>query len=247
MDKPSSIGSTYAPDMVNKLSTYCELIGMDRTKLVSNLIVEALEGRILTNDFIDLDKPYYFDFKKLIHEGTVEATTKKPIIEAERIYILKKVPNNLDKPNKKYGTYSFSDDNPSYHKGLYFFTIISLLENVEDISLDSMEFLDFYFLFEYEQESGKIIIHSLEEDKLHYEVDFTVYSKAYKYIEEQEQEFLKTLTTQPNEQSFINCIDLFSDVMISYKLYKDSEYSIKLDKVPTIWNGYFEFKKFINK
>ncbi len=247
MNKPSSIGSTYAPDIVNKLSSYCELIGVDRTKLVSNLIVKALEGRILTNDFINLDKPYYFDFKKLIHEGTIEATNKKPIIEAERIYILKKVPNNLDKPNKEYGTYSFTEDNPSYHKGLYFFTIISLLENVEEISLDTIEFLDFYFLFEYDQESEKIIIHSLEEDKLHYEVDFTTYSKAYEYIEEQEQKVLKTLTTKPNEKTLINCIDLFSDVMISYKLYKDSEYSIKLDKVPQIWNGYFEFEEFINK
>ena len=102
MNKPSSIGSTYAPDIVNKLSSYCELIGVDRTKLVSNLIVKALEGRILTNDFINLDKPYYFDFKKLIHEGTIEATNKKPIIEAERIYILKKVPNNLDKRTKMF-------------------------------------------------------------------------------------------------------------------------------------------------
>ena len=54
-----------------------------------------------------LDELYYFNFDKLINEGTVEATLEIPIINFENIYILKKVPNNLDKINKEYKTYSF--------------------------------------------------------------------------------------------------------------------------------------------
>ena len=87
VDKPSSIGSTFEADLVNNLNAYCELIGANRTELVSSWINEKLEGRILNNDFIELDKPYYFDMKKLLQEGTVEATTKKPVMESERIFI----------------------------------------------------------------------------------------------------------------------------------------------------------------
>ena len=55
VNKSSSIGSTYEPDLVNKLNDYSKLMGVDRTKIVSSLIAEALAGRILTNDFIALD------------------------------------------------------------------------------------------------------------------------------------------------------------------------------------------------
>ena len=116
--EPSSIGSSYNPELINRLSSYSELIEVDRTKLVSSLIAEALEGRILNNDFIDLDRPYYFNYHKLIHEGTAEATTEKPVIDSDKLFILKKVPNNLDRPNKTYGTYSYSEDKPSVHKVL---------------------------------------------------------------------------------------------------------------------------------
>lgn len=257
--KPSSIGSTYEPDLVNKLSDYSKLIGIDRTKIVSSLIAEALEGRILTNDFIALDRPYYFDFKKLIHEGTVEATTEKPVIEPERIFILKKVPNNLDVKNKKYGTYSYSEDRPSYHKGIYYYSLIQLkkpLDNPENIVeasihvLDNVYFIDFYFLFEFEQESNKIIIHSIEEENLTYEVDPLIYPEVIKDIRQQEEDFSKSLVLPNGNVNLFQALD-FTEVMISYKLYKDTELDLATDtdekaKV-TYLKGYSEFNEFLNK
>lgn len=257
--KPSSIGSTYEPDLVNKLSDYSKLIGIDRTKIVSSLIAEALEGRILTNDFIALDRPYYFDFKKLIHEGTVEATTEKPVIEPERIFILKKVPNNLDVKNKKYGTYSYSEDRPSYHKGIYYYSLIQLkkpLDNPENIVeasihvLDNVYFIDFYFLFEFEQESNKIIIHSIEEENLTYEVDPLIYPEVIKDIRQQEEDFTKSLILPNGNVNLFQALD-FTEVMISYKLYKDTELDLATDtdekaKV-TYLKGFSEFNEFLNK
>lgn len=257
--KPSSIGSTYEPDLVNKLSDYSKLIGIDRTKIVSSLIAEALEGRILTNDFIALDRPYYFDFKKLIHEGTVEATTEKPVIEPERIFILKKVPNNLDVKNKKYGTYSYSEDRPSYHKGIYYYSLIQLkkpLDNPENIVeasihvLDNVYFIDFYFLFEFEQESNKIIIHSIEEENLTYEVDPLIYPEVIKDIRQQEEDFTKNLVLPNGNVNLFQALD-FTEVMISYKLYKDTELDLATDtdekaKV-TYLKGFSEFNEFLNK
>lgn len=259
--KPSSIGSTYEPELVNRLSDYSKLIGIDRTKIVSSLIAEALEGRILTNDYIALDRPYYFDFKKLIHEGTAEATAEKPVIEPERIFILKKVPNNLDRINKKYGTYSYSEDKPNFHKGIYYHCLGHLnnmeeVNNIEEIVegsiyvLDNADFIDLYFLFEYEQESNKIIIHSIEEENLTYEVDPLIYPEVLQDIKQQEEDFIKGLFLPNGNINLFQFLN-FTEVMISYKLYKDTELDLATDtdensKI-TYLKGYSEFNKFINK
>ena len=259
VNKPSSIGSTYEPSLVNRLNDYSKLIGVDRTKIVSSLIAEKLEGRILDNTFIDLDRPYYFDFYKLIHEGIAEATTEKPVIEPEKIYILKKVPNNLDVKNIKYGTYSFNENKPSFHKGIYYYSLMQVvkpLDNPEDIIeatihvLDNVRFIDFYFLFEYEQESNKIIIHSIEEENLTYEVDPLVYPEVIEDIRQQEDNFSKSLILPNGHVNLFQALD-FTEVMISYKLYKDTELDLATDndeqaKV-TYLKGYSEFNEFLNK
>lgn len=259
VNKPSSIGSTYEADLVNKLSSYAELIGVDRTKLVSSILNKELEGRILTNTFIELDKPFYFDFKKLIHEGKAEATIDKPVIEPERLYILKKVPNNLDKPNKKYGTYSFKEDNPSFHKGVYYYSLVQAkrtedIDNMKEIeegsvyALDNAYFIDFYFLFEYEQESNKIVIHSIEEENLGYEIDPLVYPNVYEYLEKTNRKFCKDLLLPDGKFNLFVVLNFFSDVMISYYLYKSTDFDLRNRKEEDKYlKGYSEFKDFINK
>ena len=258
--EPSSIGSSYNPNLVNRLNDYSKLIGVDRTKIVSSLINEALEGRILTNDFIELDQPYYFDFNKLVHEGTVEATIEKPVINPERLYILKKIPNNLDKPNKEYGTYSFSKENPNLHKGIYYYSLLYIeesdIDNIEEIIegaiyiLDNAVFYDFYFLFEYEQESDKIIIHSIKEENLTYEVDPLVYPEVIEDIKQQEDNFTKNLILPNGNVNIFQALN-FTDVMISYKLYKDTEFDLATDtdeKAKTTYlKGFSEFNDFFNK
>lgn len=264
VNEGSSIGSSYEPELVNRLSSYSELIGVDRTKIVSSLIAEALEGRILDNDFIALDRPYYFDFKKLIHEGKTEASVEPLVIEPERLFILKKVPNNLDRPNKKYGTYSYSEDKPNFHKGLLYFPIVQMNIdynnlNLEDIaengyyeafSFDNASIIDFYFLFEFEQESNKITIHSIEEENLIYAIDPLVYADFYEDLKKKEDEFIINLRL-PNGNVNIASVFDSTDVMISYKLYKDTELDLATDtdekaKV-TYLKGYSEFNEFLNK
>ena len=49
-----SLGSTFKPELINKLSSYCSLIGVDRTKYISEVLEKELNGLILTNDFITL-------------------------------------------------------------------------------------------------------------------------------------------------------------------------------------------------
>lgn len=35
---PSSLGSTFKPELINKLSSYCSLIGVDRTTYISEVL-----------------------------------------------------------------------------------------------------------------------------------------------------------------------------------------------------------------
>ena len=52
--EPSSIGSSYNPELVNKLNNYSKLIEIDRTKLVSSLITKELEGKVFNKVHLNL-------------------------------------------------------------------------------------------------------------------------------------------------------------------------------------------------
>lgn len=115
-----SLGSTFRPELINKLSSYCSLIGIDRTKYISEVLNKELEGLILTKDFITLEKPFYFNWHELEEKGIVTATTEEPIQDLDKCYLVKKVPNNFDSFNKEFRTYCFKD-NVQLHRGIYFY------------------------------------------------------------------------------------------------------------------------------
>ena len=115
-----SLGSTFRPELINKLSSYCSLIGIDRTKYISEVLNKELEGLILTKDFITLEKPFYFNWPELEEKGIVTATTEEPIQDLDKCYLVKKVPNNFDSFNKEFRTYCFKD-NVQLHRGIYFY------------------------------------------------------------------------------------------------------------------------------
>ena len=120
--EPSSIGSTYNPELVNKLNKYCSKTGIKRTELVTELIEKELKGKILTNDFIELEKPFYFNMKELLEKGTVEASTKKPSSDLYNEIIIKAVPNNIDTFEEKLKTYCYDNDS-KLHRGIITFLI----------------------------------------------------------------------------------------------------------------------------
>lgn len=121
VEKPSSIGSSYDPDLINRLSEYSTLRGVKRTELVSNLIAKELDDKILNNIGINLEEPLYFNYKELLENGSVKCTSIKPTTNLQDINIIKNVPNNLDRFIEKedYFTYGF-EDNPNQHMGIMF-------------------------------------------------------------------------------------------------------------------------------
>ena len=269
--KPSSIGSSFNPELVNKLNNYSKLIGVNRTKLVSSLITKELEGKVLNNVFINLDEPYYFNFDKLINEGTVEATLEKPTINIENMYILKKVPNNLDKINEKYKTYSFKENNPNFHRGLYYYAVMNLAvsgtklvalqvvisdllksikkENFMNILYNTskgiieedVDIPSFYFLFEFDQKSKKLTIQKIEGKELRYVVGSLDYPDVIEDLVQQEISFRENIIRDDGSVDVFLFLK-FMDVMMSYKKYKNMDF--ELDSDVEIYDNHIIFKYF---
>lgn len=106
-------------ELIEKANIYCKNVGSNPTKLIRSLLTEFLERRVLTNDFIVLEKPLYFNAKELIEDGSVICSLDKPTNDLDNVYIIKNVPNNLDSFND--GTFYYE---PYFkHKGIDFSAI----------------------------------------------------------------------------------------------------------------------------
>lgn len=101
-----------------KLTEYTKLIGANNSSLIRELITAELDGKILTNDYITLDKPLYFNEMELYKKGKIKATPIKPAGNIEHIQIIKRITNNLDSFNKTDKSYYYKEH--TQHKGIIF-------------------------------------------------------------------------------------------------------------------------------
>lgn len=172
--EPTSFGR-FEAELVNKVSLYCTNSGINRTDFITNLIERELEGKLLTNDFIELKKPLYIHRAGLISKlyrkrdrksrlstidptKTAKATDVKPDDLNEYLYnyVIKKVPNNLDVFSKEYGKYCYNN-NPNLHKGIYLYNeIVILYHNNYDVKTS-------FLLFEYNEVTNELTIEEAEE------------------------------------------------------------------------------------
>ena len=148
-------------ELVEKANLYKELTGTSRVKLVESLLTDFFKDKILTNDFIELPKPYYFNLPELVANNYVKATSDKPIKELEYSYILFNVPNNLDSYNAEIGSYCF-EDNPDLHRGYYissefkFDFVFSYNSKTEELEIATSNDRDIYFSSDQKEEKEKL-------------------------------------------------------------------------------------------
>ena len=164
---PSSLGSTFKPELINSLSSYCSLIGIDRTKYISEVLSKELEGLILTNDFITLEEPFYFNWQEMEEKGIVKATTEEPIQDLDKCYLVKKVPNNFDSFNNEAKTYCFKS-NKDLHRGIYFYPKPVFYKS----SFDFRELLVYPLYFNYNIEANTLDISLIKINELDNYIDF---------------------------------------------------------------------------
>ena len=151
--------------LVDKAKEYKELTGTSTVELVEDLLTDFFKDKVLTNDFIELEKSFYFDFKELVHKKIVKASSEVPISNLETCFVVNKVPNNLDIWNAEEETYC--SGNPSIHKGIYIY--YNILFNSEDYFKISK-------IFE------KTLILKYDSSKNELEISLVNYNDLYLYV-----------------------------------------------------------------
>lgn len=122
--KNSGVNLKFDDELDLKLKQYIYLNDNkpNRQNYISDLIEKDLNGLVLDNTFIKLDKQYMFNRNELKENGKAIATTK-PFLELEEAIIITEVPNNLDEYDKEQRSYCYNGYK-SIHTGYYIFNDI---------------------------------------------------------------------------------------------------------------------------
>ena len=127
-----------------------------RGEIIHHALKNVFQNKILINDYITLDKPFYFNMNDLINNKSVEASQDIPIKDLENTYIINKIPNNLDSFNKDYETYCFNNQLNSHRGILFNYKHKFSLEFKNEFTFtDNMECL--ILIFDYKLKSDYII------------------------------------------------------------------------------------------
>ncbi len=166
----------FEADLVNKVSSYCTLKNIDRTKYITSLIEKDLENKIVTNDFIHVEKLYYFNLIGLLKQefNEVKASEVKPISNLEEIHIVRRIPNNLDTWSNEYDTYCY-EGNPNLHRGLYYYP--RTFRNNGKVHF-------FFLMFSYNSKNKELIISRIPGNKLKLYLDPVVHKDFIEKMKE---------------------------------------------------------------
>lgn len=208
--------------LINELDKYIEEANKYRPKgtkisrlsFFSNCIKEKLEGKVLTNDLIKLDKPFYFNWLELKENSLVKASTEEPISDLDLTFIVNKVPNNLDVWNRTEETYS-SGNSSSVHKGIYvLYWIIYNSKNYFEVR----KIVEKYLIFKYNSSDNSLDISLVKEKDLYLYVPSG--SSILSELEEEKDNFYNNIV---NEGNIINLEEWFKhlEVIKPFKMVKE--------------------------
>lgn len=153
MEDTEAIYIKVNPKLKRDLTTYTKLIKSSNSNLIRELIKKELQGKILTNEYITLAKPLYFNWSDFTYAGKITATKIKPSIYLTTMFKVLKIPNNLDTYNKEFKTYCY-DDNINLHRGMFIYR--DIYKQGKEIKAKSN-----YLFFEYDTSTNNLGIHLL--------------------------------------------------------------------------------------
>lgn len=174
-------------NLVNKTRRYKELTGTTTVELVEKLLSEFFKEIKLTNDYINIDEIYYFNFKKLLKDGEVKATKNKLSQDLKETYIVKKIPNNLDKFDKNNNTFCYNEI-PEKHLGIYSYNLFKSKSKFKDTEL-----FQYYILFEYNEVTEELNLKLIDIKDIALLVDINDISDILKDLNEFNKIFIDEL------------------------------------------------------
>lgn len=125
-----------------QIKKHCELNNTSQNKFIRSLINNYFNNKIVSNDFIKLKKPFYFNINDLLNNNAVVCSLDKPTSNINNYYIIDKVINNLDKYEPDFKTFCTGSRNE--HKGI----LINCFKIHNEIK-------PFYLLFEFKDIPNK--------------------------------------------------------------------------------------------
>lgn len=152
MAKTKQLGAV-EPEFNEKLVQYANLIGMAKTDLLKELFYKEISDKVLNNDFIAIEKPYYINFVELQKNKTVKATIERPTTNLNETFIVKRIVNNLDSFNKENRTYCFNNV-PEEHLGIYSYNKIV----INKAKVNDSQVFQYYLLFKYNSGTEELTI-----------------------------------------------------------------------------------------
>ena len=180
------------PELKDKVNKFCSVKGNTKNKLINDLLTEFFNNKIVSNDFIKLDTPYYFNIKELLSKKNVNATTTKPTSKFNEHIKIVNVPNNLDSYNKNYNSYCYGT--PNQHKGI----LINCLLN-ETHENFFIHYLGFEFIIndpDFNKITGKqntLKISLINESELLNYLDMDKHKELLKQLKDKEKEFKEAI------------------------------------------------------
>lgn len=204
--------------LIDKTKQYKKLTGISTVELIEDLLTDFFNETVLSNNFIELEEPYYFvdrseftDLKRTFKaslENPIETVEKKP----DFIYVVNEIPNNLDSFSKEHNSFCFNN-NPNRHKGVYIYhKFLKLSDNPEEIDI-----LDKIYLFDYNEADKTLIIEETDVNELEFKIDLATHKEVYDSI----------INEATNYKDWIYESNLSEDG--SERLYKDIESDVFLN------------------
>ena len=141
------------PSLNDKLNNYCDLIGVPKIQLLEELINKERENSILTNEYIDIEGVYYFNFPELLKNKEVKAVKDKPKTDLNKLAIVKMIPNNLDVFDKDKRTFCYNGI-AEKHLGVYTYNRIV----INKLKVNETQFFQYYILFEYDSKTEELVL-----------------------------------------------------------------------------------------
>lgn len=211
-------------ELVDKTKIYKKLTGTSTVELVERLLSNFFNNALLTNDYLELEEPFYFvNYSILYEDEIIKATLENPLgsvlsnhkIEPEDIYLVNKIPNNLDTFEPEFNKFCYKK-NPNRHKGIYVFHNFEALSDNPEKTLVTHAI----YLFDYNEAENTLNIEDITfTDNLSYIIDLSTHKKAYDSIIDELKNydkwiFEKGLDPEDPEKICLNYVYVFSSMEV---------------------------------
>lgn len=218
MAKTKQLGAV-EPEFNEKLVEYANLIGMAKTDLLEELFYKEISDKVLNNDFIAIEEPYYIDFIELQEKGTVKATKKRPTTNLNRVAIVKRIVNNLDVPDKELRTYCFNK-NPEEHLGIYSYNRLDLNE----VKVNDSQVFQYYLLFKYNSGTEELTIELTSIEDVFLMVDVADVEEIISKLAEFNKHFIRAIdrVKEAPEGTFFKDVLTYNEEYINLGTYLTS-------------------------